>query len=330
MNLNLIDRIQAWRFGQTGISGLDEMQNNMKMLLVLVLPFCFAWFGMQKIIYDGLVPEWMGGPLHLLTIFGWLAYCVFYWAWATTDGSKYKVLPQSTCCFPDGGEKKFTFSIQKGGITKRCEWKDGSIGVEIHLLHRYLYQQRDMSFPYTFTKLLVRLPSEQGKTFKFNSTGEFWHKGMVIETSNCEFVSFYFYGWVRENDEWKPVGTIADCPFNYERGLRTNKVDLLDHFALSEADTNLMKYENTLARETELKMYVETLEQAHEVALKHGGAEVKKQVDKVLSEIRDKVHSITDTSIPMWKRIFKFGNAVKFLAIVIVAYLFLHYIVEII
>lgn len=254
---------------------------------------------------------------------GEVAWCAFYWAYVSTDASKYKVFPQATCFFPDGGDRKFTFPIKQDGITKRCDFKDGSIGVEIEFLYRYLYQSRDMAFPYVFQKMLARIPSDVGKSFKFISMGEYWHKGMVVETSNCENVVFYCFKWVRENDEWKPIGVLLTA-HNYDMALKDSKVPK-DGLMAYEGDLNWMLYKNSLKREDEQAQYTSTLEQAHEVALKQQGKGFKKQVDDSLEAIRSRVSRIQDVREPLWKKVFNFKTLAKALIVIFAVWAFLHF-----
>lgn len=316
--------IQAHRYGQTGISGLNELENNAKMITVIVAPFMSVWFGIQYLIAIGTIPR-EDGPLFLiLSIVGWGFYCVGFWAYVTTNASKYKCLPQATCFFPDGGDRKFTFPIKPDGITKRCEWKDGSIGVEIEFINRYMYQSVNMDFPYVFDSALMRIPADIGETFKFNSLGEFWHKGMIVETSNCEHVSYYVFEWIREKDKWKPVGMIIDCTFNYQKALEKYR-DPSEEIDMHEADTYFMLYKQALTREDELNQYTETLEEAHSVALRRKGKGVKKAVDDVLEMARSGVHDIGEVRESTFKRIFKLGNILTFVVVLAVGAWLLSY-----
>lgn len=322
-------RIRAWRYGYTGISGLNQMQNNFKMLLIILGPFLVVWYGAQYCVYAELVPRAMGPIVILLSIGGWAMYCLGVWAWITTDANKYKGLPQATVYFPDGGVVKYDFLIEPEGITERCKWDDGSVGLELSFVNRYLYQARDMEFPYVFNKILVRVPAETGKAFKFLSSGEFWHKGMVVETPNCEHVSIYIYGYVKENGEWKPVGAINDCSFTYAKALEKYNGNMAKDVEAHEADVLYMLYHGALQREDELRQYTETLEETLETTYAQQGPKVKKQVDNVLSMVRERVHSITDTSVPIWKRIFNFGFLAKVIIILVVVWAIGHYLIKV-
>jgi len=306
------------------------MQNNFKMLLILLGPFLGLWFGAQYAVMMGYVPQTLAPIALLMAIGGWLMYCLGVWAYITTDASKYKGLPQATVYFPDGGVVKYDFLIKPEGITERCKWNDGSVGLEIEFVNKYLYQARDMDFPYVWSKVLARAPSKIGEAFKFLSSGEFWHKGMVVETPNCEHISLYIYGWVKENGEWKPVGAINDCSFTYAKGLKEFSNFPSEGNEVNEAEVNFMLYKGALQREDEQRQYNATLEATLETMLEQGGKVIKTQVDKVLSSVRDGVHDITDTGIPIWKRIFKFGNVIKIIAVVVIIYLILHYLVGVV
>lgn len=315
MKLDIINKIQAWRYGQTGITGLNVAQNNLKMVFVLLTPFLAVWLTIQYFIVQGQIPEVLGSWMLLGTIFGWLAYCVGYWAYVTTDASKYKCLPQSTCFFPDGFDRKYTFTIKQDGVKERCRFPDGSIGVELHLLHRYSYQALDMPFPYIFKSLLLRIPSDIGKTFKFMSKGEFWHKGMIVTTNNCEHISCYFFRWVNENGEWKPTGIISDCSHNYAKALKTFDTTPLDSEMMHEGDLNWMLYQGALQRQEQLEIYSESLVDALENIRKMGGKKVKELVESNMSEIRDLVSDIQDTGEPWRNKLFNFKNWIKVLLI---------------
>lgn len=337
----LMDKIQSWRYGQTGITGLNQMQNNVKMLVIIVGPFLGVWTGVQFVIANELVPEWFGASLSVLTVIGWLGYCGFYYSWVKTDASNYKGLPQATLSFPDGGVRKFDFMIEPEGIKARHEFPDGALGVEINLLHRYMYQAKNMAFPYVFQSILSVIPAKIGETFKFNSSGEFWHKGMIVTMPNCEHVTFYIFRWVRELDEngnphWKPAGVINDCSYNYGQALegKERNLETLQEYVESyEADLNIMLYQGALKQIDDLQQWTATLEDTLETALKQGGVKVKGQVDDVLEMVRSRVHTIGETGIPWQKRIFKLGNLLKFGVLILIAYgvwAFLHFVLQVI
>ena len=329
--MGLLDKIRAWRYGYTGITGLNQMRHNFEMLIIIIVPFLVAWYGAQYIVYMELIPTW-AAPWLLVTVFvGWGAYCGLYYATVKIDASNYKGLPQATCYFPDGGVVKFDFLIKPDGITERCRWKnDNSVGIEVEFVNRYLYQARDMDFPYVFEKALMRIPAETGEAFKFLATGEFWHKGMAVETPNCEHISFYVYGWVKENGEWKPVGAINDCSLNYSKALQKYSGNPSNELAVHEADINWMLYKAALQREDEVRQYSATIEASLETALEQSGKTVKKQVDHVVSSVRERVHLITDTSEPMWKRIFNFGFLVKAIVIIVVVLILARFVFQVI
>jgi len=326
---SLMDKFRAWRYEQTGISGLNELQNNIRMILVIVTPFLAVWFSIQYIIIAELVPEWLGAWMLLGTIFGWLGYCGVYWFWVGKDASRFKVLPQTTCFFPDGGDRKFNFVIKQGGIKERCDFTDGSKGLELDLLHRYLYQAKDMDFPYVFDKVLIKIPASFGESFKFVSVGEFWHKNLIVETGNCEYVSYYVFEWIKENGEWKPLGTVADCSLNYERALQKylDPAELVD---MVEADAFYLAWKGQVKKFEELQRYTARLEDAHEVALKMGGRDLKKEVDKVLESIREGVHDIDDVTESRFRKIFKFWNIIKVLIVIAVIYGIAHYLLGVV
>lgn len=312
---NIIDRINAYRYGQTGITGLNELRNQATMFFLVVTPFVGAWMGIRVLILSEMVTEIMGALLSMASIIGWGFYCGIFWALVSKDASQYKCLPQCGNFFPDGQSTRFNMPIRKeGGITKRCDFADGSIGVEMHFLHRYLHQSPDMDFPYVFERGLVRLPSGVGNTFEFQQEGEWWHKGMIVTTSSCEHASIYWFDWVYEDDQWKPVGVLSDCMFNYNRA-KKRFFDPNKFIDVHEADEYFMLYHQRRQKYEEQSRYTRTLEDAHKIALKHLGKSFKKEVDRTISAIRDGVHSISDIKEPIWKRVFKLGNIIKFVIV---------------
>ena len=315
--MGLLDKIRAWRYGYTGITGLDQRQNNFKMLIIIIVPFLVVWYGAQYIIYMKLIPTW-AAPWVLLTVFGgWGAYCALYYTYVKLDAANHKGLPQATCYFPDGGVVKFDYLVKEDGITDRYNWKDGSIGVEIALVNRYLYQARDMAFPYVFNKLLMRIPAPTGETFKFLATGEFFHKGMAVETPNCEHISFYVYDWVNEKGEWKPIGVINDCSLNYAKALERRVPNPSKDSYFTQLAQEELKYHNTLITLEETRNYVVTLEEKIEADATHA-RKYKDSVAKGLDTILDAVHTWDELEEPRWKSIFKFTFWLKVLVVILI------------
>jgi len=324
----VVNRIRAWRLGYTGITGVNQLQNNLKMMVVLLIPFLGIWFVGQYVIQAEMVPEVFAPVILLLTLGAWVMYVVGYWAFVKTDATNYKVFPSATVYYPDGGVREYDFLVGDQGISERCRFKDGSVGVEMKFINKYLYDSRDMPFPYVFEEMLLRIPSVVGETFKFQDSGEFWHKNMIVETPNCEHISIFVYEWVQENGKWKPVGALNDCTLRYGEALKeflgNPQVKLTDREKQFE-----MQYKSALKREDEIKQYAETLEVTNQVLIEQQGKGVQKQVKDVLNAIRARFRTVMDTSEPMWKRIFNFGNIFRFVLILLMVILVYYFLTEV-
>jgi len=298
------------------------------MMVVLLIPFLGIWFVGQYVIQAEMVPEVFAPVVLLLTLGAWVMYVVGYWAFVKTDATNYKVFPSATVYYPDGGVREYDFLVGDQGISERCKFKDGSVGVEMKFINRYLYDSRDMPFPYVFEKMLLRIPSVVGETFKFQDSGEFWHKNMIVETPNCEHISIFVYGWVQENGEWKPVGALNDCTLRYGNALEefsgNPKMELTKREKQFE-----MEYLNALKREDELRQYAESLESRIEVQSVQQGKKVLELSKDAMNEMRSRVSTIMDTSESVWKRIFNFGNIFRFVLILLMGVLIYYLLTEV-
>jgi len=226
---------------------------------------------------------------------------------------------------PDGGVPKFTFKIPPGGLKKECEFKDGRIGVTVKFADRYLYEDRRMPLPYIFQAGAFVIPAEIGESMNFTSPGEFWHKGMVVDTPNCEHISLFIDEFVQKvNGGFLAVGVLGDCTFRHQQFIKRHNGELEDP-ELTPKEKYQLLYTKTWSQYDRLLQYVDTLEQTLESAREQGGKTVKKKVDEVLSMVRDLVHDITATKEPFYKRIFNFGFLAKVIIIGIALWAFLHF-----
>ena len=324
----IVNRIRAWRLGYTGITGVNQLQNNLKMMVVLLIPFLGIWFVGQYVIQMEMVPKLFAPVVLLLTLGAWVMYVVGYWAFVKTDATNYKVFPSATVYYPDGGVREYDFLVGNQGISERCKFKDGSVGVEMKFINRYLYDSRDMPFPYVFEEMLLRIPSVVGETFKFQDNGEFWHKNMIVETPNCEHISIFVYEWIQENGKWKPVGALNDCTLRYGEALKKFRGNPEMKLTTREKQFE-MKYKNALKREDEIKQYAENLESRIEVQSDQQGKTVHKLAKDAMNEMRSRVSTIMDTSESIWKRVFNFGNIFRFVLILLLVVLVYYFLTEV-
>ena len=305
----LARHIQAWRYGQTGITGLGQMQNQLKMFIVVLAPFLALWFPSIWAISNGYIPKEIAGVVMICVMGAWGLICGFYSVYIKNDANNYKVCPQTPTYMPDGTEKKFTFKIEPEGLMKipNCEFKDGSIGVKVRFKDRYLYRDKRLDFPFVFREGYWKLPAELGESFKFMSEGEFWHGGMIVSTSNCEHISWYVREIVQEKGVFFPVGVIGDCSHRHRDFMSGNGE--LEAPVMSNKEKSELLYKAALQREGEATRYAETLEQRIEEHETHA-RKYKDSVSKGFNTIFGAIHTWEEVELPLVKRIVTWKNIV--------------------
>jgi len=292
------------------------------MILLLLGPFLGMWLGAQMLIGMYQIPDEQAVFILMGVLGVWVLEAIGFWAYTSTDANKYKVLPQTPTFMPDGGVPKFTFKIPREGITKICDLDNGAVGVHLDLTDRYLYQDKRMPFPYPFEELYVAIPAEVGQTFKFISSGEFWHKGMIVETPNCEHVSLYVRKFVEEHGRFIPVGVMGDCTFRHAQFLKGDGELMAPEESVSEENLDKLLYQASLGREEELAKYAGTLEEVIEADHKHA-RKYYKSVDQGINTILESIHTWDELEKPLIQRIFTWRNIVYAIIIVGAVLLFL-------
>lgn len=320
----VLDKWRMWRAGYTGITGLGQFNNNVKMIVLLLGPFLGMWIGAQIYIGTYQVPDEIAVWILFGVLGAWALEAVGFWAYTSTDANHFKVLPQTPTHMPDGEVRKFTFKIPPEGITKICDLHSGAIGAHIQFEDQYLYHDKRMPFPYPFKSMYCKIPAEVGATLKFTSSGEFWHKGMVVETPNCEHVSFYVRQFVEEHGQFKPVAVMGDCTFRHQRFIKGNGELKTADTEISDNELNDMLYKASLGREAELIKYAGTLEERIEGDERHA-RKYHKSVTDGINTILEAIHVWDELEVPLIQRIFTWRNIVYALIIIGAIVIFLQF-----
>jgi len=311
-------------YGYTGITGLNQMQNNLTMLVLVLGTFLPLWFGALYVAsyLVTVLPEelmWLSSAIQIAALMGEVAIFVLAHAFVRVDATKYKVAPQTTLFMPDGGEPKYTLKIAEEGMREICRFEDGEVGVHVPLKDRYRYDDRRFPIPIVFRDLLLKIPAELGKSFNFMLGGEYWHQGMVVTTGTCENMSIYIRDYPEERGMFRPVGVVGDCTFRHKQFMNNGDEagkGIVGKPTLTKDETYQMRWAAKCQEFDELYDHSQTLE-SKIVALQNVSRKFQKSVRDAISTILSSIQT-WDELQPSWsERIFQWKN-VLYAAILII------------
>jgi len=298
--------VKGWisrrRYG--GITGLNQMDSNIKMLGVATAPLLLIVVINQFFIINTPLAEFTG----LITMFGLGAEALWVgvlMARAKAEVNSLIVFPQAHVRWPDGSSSWFDFKATADNIQQICKYTDGSRGYRIQFLDRYEHQDKKMPFPYVFTAMNWKVPAEWADTFERLSQGEVFHGNVFVDHGSCEPTTI----WVKEIPEtengFEPLCLIADSSFQYKQWMRNNGHET------GKVDLYLMPFRRAQAKVHDLLEHLQTLETALQVERESKGKRFKGQVSNTVNTIREGVHDIDDTGEPLLRRIFNWSNIWK-------------------
>ena len=311
-------------YGYTGITGLNQMQNNMTMLVLVLGTFLPLWFGalyLASYLVTVLPTElaWIANGVQLLALIGEVMIFVLVHAFVRVDATKYKVCPQATLFMPDGGEPKYTLKIAQEGMRQICEFEDGGVGVHVPLKDRYRYNDRRFPIPIIFRDIYLKIPAALGNSFNFMLLGEYWHQGMVVETGTCENMSVYIRDYLEDGGVFKPVGVVSDCTFTHREfmnnGEESNK-GIVGKPTLSQDETYQMLWASKCQEYDELFDHSQTLE-AKITALQNVARKFQKSVRDAISTILDSIQTWDELKPSLAERLFKWRNVLYAVLLVV-------------
>lgn len=307
--------IQRRRYG--GITGLNQMDSNIKMLLIGTAPLLLI-VAVNQFFITGTPFEEFGWMITMFGLGGEAIWIGMLYTRAKAEANGLIVFPQAHVRWPDGSSSWFDLKTTADGIQEVCQYPNGQRGYRIRFLDRYEHQDKKMPYPYVFNVMNWKVPAEWADTFERLSQGEVFHGNVFVDHGSCEPTTL----WVKEvpetEDGFEPLCLVADSSFQYKQWLRNNGHEALK---TQQPDLYLMPFRKGQAKVRELLEHQMTLEIALDVERQAKGKNFKKQVDKTISTIRDGVHTIDDTSEPLLRRIFNFGNIWK--AMVVIGFILL-------
>jgi hypothetical protein len=306
--------IRRQRYG--GITGLNQMDAQVKMILIALVPLVSMLVVMQL-----LLPEEFRGLASIISLIGEAGAIGFVYMRAKTDGAGLIPLPQSHWRFPDGDVVALDLKIRPGGITKICDFQDGGKGYHLQFTERYEHQDKKLPYPYVFQTAYLKTPTNFDEAIPRHAPGEFFHGNVFINHPACDYITIYVKDWAETEEGWVPNCVLGDCGHAYQQFLGGGKPK-------SSVGTELwyLSYKRAQKIVESQLQHNDILEARLEIAENDNPKDFKEAAERRMKAFRKRHGRVLDTSEPLLSRIFNFQNIAKALIILGAALLISHFV----
>ena len=305
--------IKGWisrrRYG--GITGLNQMDSNVKMMVIGLAPL-LGIIVINNFFITGTPLEeysWLITILALIVEVGWIG--ILYMR-ASNDANRLIVFPQTHIRFPDGTSKWFDLKTRASLIEEQCIFPDKSRGYRVQFLDKFEHQDKKLPYPYVFQSMYWRAPASWADSFERLCEGECFHGNVYVDIGSCEPLTL----WVKEipetEDGFEPLAYVADSSFQYKQWLNNDGHDQ----KTPPTDVYLMPFRKAQAKVHSMLDHQESIEVRLSVAEGEKPKDFKDAADARLKAVRKRHGRIMDTSEPLLSRIFNFKTLGKALLII--------------